>query len=205
MIRAVLIDLSGTLHIDDTAIPGAVNALNRLRKTNVLIKFVTNTTKECQRILHERLTKLGFELLPDEIHSSLQAAKALILKRNLKPLLLIAPEAHEDFQNMNYTLEDQPNAVVVGLAPTEFHYDKLNSAFRCLLNGAQLIAIHAGKYYKRKDGLALGPGCFVKGLEYSAQCKAEVVGKPNTSFFLSALGDISPQEAVMIGDFCHVF
>lgn len=63
-----------------------------------------------------------------------------------------------------------------------------------------MIAIHAGKYYKQPDGLALGPGCFVKGLEYSAQCTAELVGKPNKSFFLSALNNIPPGEAVMIGD-----
>lgn len=75
---------------------------------------------------------------------------------------------------------------------------------RCLLDGAQLIAIHAGKYYKRNDGLALGPGCFVKGLEYSAQCKAELVGKPNEAFFKSALGDIAAEEAVMIGDVSSV-
>lgn len=74
--------------------------------------------------------------------------------------------------------------------------------FRCLLDGAQLIAIHAGKYYKRSDGLALGPGCFVKGLEYSAQCKAELVGKPNANFFISALNGIPAEAAVMIGDVC---
>lgn len=79
---------------------------------------------------------------------------------------------------------------------------KLSFVTRCLLNGAQLIAIHAGKYYKRSDGLALGPGCFVKGLEYSAQCKAELVGKPNESFFKSALDGIDPSNAVMIGDVC---
>lgn len=63
-----------------------------------------------------------------------------------------------------------------------------------------MIAIHAGKYYKRNDGLALGPGCFVKGLEYAAQCTAELVGKPNKTFFTSALNSISPENAVMIGD-----
>lgn len=72
--------------------------------------------------------------------------------------------------------------------------------WRCLQNGAHLIAIHAGKYYKRNDGLALGPGCFVKGLEYAAQCTAELVGKPNESFFISALDSIPPENAVMIGD-----
>lgn len=68
------------------------------------------------------------------------------------------------------------------------------------MNGASLIAIHAGKRYAHKDGMALGPGCFVKGLEYSADCKAELVGKPNEGFFKSALGDIPSEQAVMIGD-----
>ncbi len=68
------------------------------------------------------------------------------------------------------------------------------------MNGAPLIAIHEGRYYKKSDGLALGPGAFVKGLEYSASVKAEVIGKPNAKFFLAALGNTSPEEAVMIGD-----
>lgn len=72
--------------------------------------------------------------------------------------------------------------------------------FRLLLNGASLIAIHEGRYYKRPDGLALGPGAFIKGLEYSSNVKAEVVGKPTIGFFKAALGEIDPTQAVMIGD-----
>lgn len=65
----------------------------------------------------------------------------------------------------------------------------------------KLIAIHEGKYYKRKDGLALGPGCFVKGMEYSAGTKSVVIGKPNEYFFKSAVtDDIRMDECVMIGD-----
>jgi len=71
---------------------------------------------------------------------------------------------------------------------------------RLLLTGAPLIAIHREPYYKRSDGLALGPGPFVKGLEYAADCESEVVGKPSPAFFRSALGDINPAHAVMIGD-----
>lgn len=69
-----------------------------------------------------------------------------------------------------------------------------------LLDGASLIAIHEGRYYKRPDGLALGPGAFIKGLEYSSNVKAEVVGKPTIEFFKAALGDLDPAQAVMIGD-----
>nr|CAI5835733.1 unnamed protein product [Callosobruchus analis] len=200
MLRGVLIDLSGTLHIENQAIPGCIEALNRLLSSNLYVRFVTNTTKESKRILFERLTELGFKVDKDHIISSLGAAKSLIVKRNLRPMLMLSPEAMEDFYDVQCPKDDKPNAVLIGLAPTEFHYDRLNQAFRYLQDGAQLIAIHAGKYYKRSDGLALGPGCFVKGLEYSAQCSAELVGKPNKSFFLSALGDIPPEEAVMIGD-----
>ncbi|XP_049946338.1 uncharacterized protein LOC126428447 isoform X2 [Schistocerca serialis cubense] len=57
-----------------------------------------------------------------------------------------------------------------------------------------------GRYYKRSDGLALGPGPFVKGLEYATNVKPEVVGKPTELFFRTALGGVPADEAVMIGD-----
>ncbi|XP_014475114.1 PREDICTED: haloacid dehalogenase-like hydrolase domain-containing protein 2 [Dinoponera quadriceps] len=198
-ITTVLIDLSGTLHIDNTVIPGVVQALNRLRNANLSIKFVTNTTKESSNCLYRRLTNLGFDLQKEEIFSSLAAARKLIVSRQLNPMLLIDPAAMEDFEDL---VKDDTalNAVVVGLAPSRFNYDELNKAFRLLLDGALLIAIHEGRYYKRPDGLALGPGAFIKGLEYSSNAKAEVVGKPTVGFFKAALGEVDPTEAVMIGD-----
>lgn len=58
------------------------------------------------------------------------AARNLIIDRRLKPLLLLAPEALEDFEGLQCPIGEEPNAVVIGLAPTEFHYDRLNEAFR---------------------------------------------------------------------------
>lgn len=69
-----------------------------------------------------------------------------------------------------------------------------------LLDGAKLIAIHAARYYKSPDGLSLGPGPFVKALEYASGTKASIVGKPSENFFCSALDKVEPSEAVMIGD-----
>lgn len=43
---ALLIDLSGTIHIEDKATEGAIEALKKLQaRSDVAIKFVTNTTK----------------------------------------------------------------------------------------------------------------------------------------------------------------
>ncbi|GAB0091705.1 haloacid dehalogenase-like hydrolase domain-containing protein 2 [Sergentomyia squamirostris] len=199
-IRAVLIDLSGTLHIDDDPTPNAVEALKRLRTLPVQMRFVTNTTKESGQTLHRRLVRIGFELDATEIYSSLSAAAEYVQKNQLNPLYLLSPDAKKDFPT---TDDSNLDSVVVGLAPDEFNYEQLNRAFNLIRPGVgkPLIAIHEGKYYKRTDGLALGPGCFVKGLEYSASTKAIVVGKPNKYFFQSAIpGKIPMEECVMIGD-----
>lgn len=64
-----------------------------------------------------------------------------------------------------------------------------------------LIAVHEGKYYKRSDGLAVGPGCFTKGLEYATGRKAIVIGKPNRYFFECVMPEnVAPAECCMIGD-----
>lgn len=97
-IRAVLIDLSGTIHIEDKPIPGAIEAIKRLRKlTGVELKFVTNTTKESLDYLHKRLTGIGFDIKKDEIFTSLTAARRLIDENRLRPMLLLEDEALDEF------------------------------------------------------------------------------------------------------------
>ena len=46
---AFLIDLSGTLHIENLATPGAVKAVQSIKDAKIPCLFVTNTTK----VLHE--------------------------------------------------------------------------------------------------------------------------------------------------------
>lgn len=61
------------------------------------IKFVTNTTKDSKKTLHERLTKIGFKLEATEIYSSLSAAAAFVTNEKLNPLYLLTDDARQDF------------------------------------------------------------------------------------------------------------
>ena len=62
----------------------------------------------------------------------------------------------KDFQDIN---KDEPNAVLVGLAPDQMNYEKLTTAFRLIKeNKAPLIAINKSRYIQTKEGLSLGPG-----------------------------------------------
>ena len=81
----------------------------------------------------------------------------------------------------------------------------MNQAFKIIHNGGSLIAIHKGRYFKKADGLSLGPGPFVAALEYATDQECVLIGKPAASFFYTALKSVglSPNDAnmtVMIGD-----
>ncbi|KAJ3283643.1 Haloacid dehalogenase-like hydrolase domain-containing protein 2 [Rhizoclosmatium sp. JEL0117] len=210
-IRGVCIDLSGTLHIEDTLTPGALEALTQLRshESQLQIRFVSNTSKDSSASLVARLRRLGFTdaLVPAAaVFTSLSAAakKAAIEKRT--PLLLVANEAKADFETPKEGAVF--DAVVVGLAPHAFEYESLSHAMNVLLEAKagnknpMLIATHKGRYFQRKDGLAMGPGPFVAALEYATGIEAQVVGKPEPAFFKLALDDmgLQPDECVHIGD-----
>lgn len=53
-----------------------------------------------------------------------------------------------------------------------------------------------------EDGLALDVGPFTVGLEYATGTEAQICGKPQSSFFLTAVTDmkLDPNQVVMIGD-----
>ncbi|KAI8967449.1 haloacid dehalogenase-like hydrolase domain-containing 2 [Mycotypha africana] len=203
-IKGVLIDLSGTVHIDSKVIPGAIDAIRRLRASRIPFKFATNTTKVSSSKLVRKLIHLGFEVDAKDVFTSLSACKDMIQTRQLRPLLLMEDAALEEFKEIETS---DPNAVVIGLAPSKFNYENLNEAFRLLSSDANvpLIAVHKAKYFADNDEkLSLGPGGFVQALEYATGTTATVAGKPTKDFFRLALKQIhmedKPEQVAMIGD-----
>jgi ribonucleotide monophosphatase NagD (HAD superfamily) len=87
-IRAILIDLSGTLHIGSSPTPNAVDALKRLRSAEISFRFCSNTSKESTAELCNRLRKIGFDISSEgasqEMWTSLAAVKRLVDERGLK-------------------------------------------------------------------------------------------------------------------------
>lgn len=197
----VLIDLSGTVHVGEELITNAKNGLLRLQKANISYRFVTNTTKESKDLLVKRLKRLRLDVHDSQIFTSLSAAKHYVTENKLKPHLMLHDDALSEFSEIQ--TNGKPDAILIGLAPDKFDYSSLNQAFSYILDGASLIAIHKARYYKRSDGLALGPGPFISALEYATGKKAVVIGKPEKEFFQSAVKSMHRQENAtyfMIGD-----
>lgn len=197
-LQAVLIDLAGVLHIDDQAIPGAVEALQRLRASGLPLRFLTNTTRSPRRRIVSNLQQMGFAIAPEEVQTAVHATRHLVEQRGLRPHYLVHPDIADEIGHSHA----EPDAVVLGDAGEYFTYAALNTAFRLLMQGRPLIVMARNRYFREKDGLTLDMGAYVAGLEYSSGVKAEVVGKPAAPFFLSALEElgVAPENAVLIGD-----
>ena len=99
----------------------------RLRETGLPLRFITNTTKESKHSLFDRLKKIGFDIHLDEVFTSLTAARKKVEQESLRPLLLLEESAKEDFEGVS---GENPDSVVVGLAPSMFDYQHMNKAFR---------------------------------------------------------------------------
>ena len=199
MIRAVLFDLSGVLYIGGQLIPGAVEAIERLYEAKIPLRFITNTTRRSRIMVYNDLRDIGFHIKLESIYTPVQAVINYLKKNNLVPHLLVHPNIQEDFKDCK---EQSPNAVVIGDAAEYFNYNVLNEAFRLLMKDAPLIAMGYNRYFKEPAGMSLDLGPFVTALEYAAQIKATIIGKPSANFFHQVYSDFGVDKAhiIMFGD-----
>ena len=198
-VRGLLVDLDGTLYVGDEPVEGAREALGRLRSSGIAVRYVTNTTRKPRRRVCEHLLSLGFEAEESELFTPARAAARLIGDKSCFPL--VDESLLEDLEGVAFT-EDHPDYVVVGDLGEGFTYDRLNTAFRLLVDGARLLALQKNRYWRREDGLSLDAGPFVAALEYASGQSATVVGKPEEDFFRLAVEDLGLQarEVAMVGD-----
>lgn len=201
-VRGLLLDLDGTVTQDDELLPGAGEAVAVLREAGLPFLFVTNTTRRSRASLAERLRGLGIDVDPGRLLTAPRAAAAWLRGRGARRVTLFLPrDTWVDFEGLELA-EERPDHVVVGDLGEAWDYATLNRAFRLLLGGAELVAIHRNRIWERADGPALDVGPFVAALEHASGRRATVVGKPSRQFFRTAVGELGlePHEVAMVGD-----
>jgi phospholysine phosphohistidine inorganic pyrophosphate phosphatase len=201
-VEALLLDLSGVIYVQDEAVPGAAEALARLRQAGDPIRLVTNTTMRPRRAILERLGRLGIEADPSELLTPATLARRRCEEAGYDSVaLVVLDELREDLEGLPES-GGRVDAVIVGDLGDRWDYAVLNQAFRQLMEGADLIALQKNRYWETAEGLSLDAGPFVAALEYAVGREAEVVGKPSPAFFELAVADLGvrPEQAAMVGD-----
>jgi HAD superfamily hydrolase (TIGR01458 family) len=202
-IRGVLIDLDGVLYQGGKAIPGACETIEYLEKKEIPFRCISNTTRKCRQTICSQLSDMGFAIPKEHIFTPPLAAVAYMKQTGKNRFyLLTTGDVDEDFRGAGIRNPESADYVIVGDAGDAATYSNLNTAFRLLMDGADLIALEKDRYWRAHDGLALSAGPFICALEYATGKSALLMGKPSRTFFELALRDmnLSAGDAAMIGD-----
>jgi len=204
--EGVLIDLDGVLYIGGRPVPGACEAIQYLTENKVPFRCISNTTRKCRTTISAQLSEMGFAIPEAYIFTPPRAAIAY-MKQTGKDrfFLLTTGDVDRDFADAGTHTAENADCVIVGDAGDAATYGSLNTAFRLLMDGAELIALEKDRYWMAHDGLSLSAGPFVSALEFATGKQALIMGKPSKTFFELALKDMNllPGQVAMIGDDLH--
>lgn len=210
--NALLIDLDGVVYADGAAITGAAEAIGWLVDNGVPHLFVTNTTSRSRAALVEKLSGFGIAVSEDRILAPADAACDWLRDAGCRRLQLLVPASTAvAFNGFEVVGEEAPagaaasvDAVVVGDLGRDWTFDRLNSAFRCLMQtpAPKLVALGMTRYWRAADGLRLDTAPFVMALAHASGIEPVVLGKPAPAFFAAALGRLGITAAAtwMLGD-----
>ena len=142
---------------------------------------------------------MGLPVDEQEIISANYAGVLLLAQRIKRCRLVLRPEAQLDYPN---NCLEHPDAIVIGDIGNRWDYDLLNELMNQVLEGAEIIALHKGRYHQGTSGLLLDSGAFVAALEHATGKQAVVVGKPtqhSLNWLVNLLG-VNQNELLMVGD-----
>lgn len=202
-IQGILLDIDGVLHISMSPLPGAVSTLRWLGQNGYPFRLVTNTTIFARHSLARTLQAIGLPVEEEQLITA-PSATASYLRQHYpgrRCWLLTKGDTAGDFTGIEL-VEDHAEVVVIGGAEELLTYEAMNKAFRMLMEGADLLAMHTNLYWKTSQGLQLDSGPFVHALELASGKRATVLGKPNPAFFEQALLalNVPASAAIMVGD-----
>lgn len=188
--------------MDERVIDGAPELIAELHRKSIPARYITNTTTACLETLARNLQQMGLPIEPHEILSPSRAAALYMRSKGYTRCHLVMREDTTlDFQDFESDAIS-PEAIVVGDIGDQWAFPIINQMFSMMMNGAELIAMHKGKYWEVNGSLQIDIGVYITGLEYATGKEATVIGKPSRTFFETALSSLmlGAKEVLMIGD-----
>lgn len=201
MIKGLCIDIAGVLLDGAHAIPGSVEAFRQIRRLNIPLRLVTNTSRKPMRSVLAQLQHAGITVSPNEVLTAPLAVARLLKREQLTPYLLVHPDILEEF-DVPVCVPETVDAVVICDAGREFHYQSLDRAFHYLMQGSRFLAIGMNRHFREGERWHLDAGPFIQALAYATGREPEIIGKPGPILFQEAAQDmqLDTGNVLMIGD-----
>jgi HAD superfamily hydrolase (TIGR01458 family) len=201
----VLLDIEGVLLTSSTAFPGAARTVEELRRRDLPVRFVTNTTSATSARIAATLVQAGIEVRAGELFTAAAVTAAYLQEHHPDARCLVLNDgANADLAGVRMADPDDASAdvVVVGGGGPAFSWKQMNVALNCLMGGASLVAMHGAPVWRTGEGYCLDGGAYVRMLEECTGASAVVAGKPAPHMFLAAAESTgaTPERLLMVGD-----
>ncbi|MEM4494796.1 MAG: HAD-IIA family hydrolase [Candidatus Caldarchaeum sp.] len=206
-VKGLVLDMDGTIYIGSKPLPGAPEAVNKLRKKLRLVFMTNNSTMTRAKYL-EKLHRMGIHASVSEILTSGYLAARYVAAEHPGARVLVVGEEgisaearqlglriieHSEWKSADY--------VVTGL-DRHFTYQKAADAARAIRNGAKFIATNLDNIYPTEEGFMPGAGSIVAMLSAATGVKPLSVGKPSITSSQMALetSGLQASEVIFVGD-----
>jgi 4-nitrophenyl phosphatase len=178
----VVCDLDGVVWLSDTPIPGAAEAIARLREAGHPVAFVTNNSSAPVADIEAKLARQGIDAEGAVVGSAevtaglVEPGQRVLVAGGPGLIDAVAARGAEPIRNDG---RDHPavDAVVVGFH-REFDYERLRVAVAAVRAGARLFASNDDATYPTPDGPIPGGGSILAAVERASGVRAIVAGKP---------------------------
>jgi HAD superfamily hydrolase (TIGR01450 family) len=202
----VLLDLDGVVYIGPAAVPGAAQALDRIRAVGVRTAFVTNNASRPPEVVADHLRELGVAATEDDVVNSAQAAAALLARRlpaGAAVLVVGGLGLYRALEEVGLKpvgkVDDGPAAVVQGFGP-DVGWRLLAEGSRAVRAGLPWIATNTDLTVPTAYGPAPGNGTLVAAIATATGATPEVAGKPQPTLFLEAAERYGARRPLVVGD-----
>ena len=193
-----VLDLDGVVWLSADPIPGAAEAVARLRAAGERVLFCTNFSGRLLADQEAQLEDHGIPAHGDVLTSAMAAAR--LVEPGERVLICGGPGVAEAMQARGAipVRDGDADAVAVGFH-REFDYERLRIAARAVDRGARLIATNDDATLPTPDGPIPGGGALVAAVAYATGVEAIVAGKPHQPMADLVLAVGGP-EGTVVGD-----
>jgi HAD superfamily hydrolase (TIGR01450 family) len=200
-----LLDCDGVVWLAEEVIPGAPEAVAKLRAGGVRVVFLTNNSYPRHSDHVAKLRRLGVPTAPEDVLSSAMAT-ATLLEEGERALVLGGPGVTEELTARGVVTvaagsgDDigTVDAVVVGMDPL-FNYASLAAAATALHRGARLIGTNDDATFPAPGATLPGAGSLLAAVARAGQAEPIVAGKPfpaTVGLVRERIGEV----AIVVGD-----
>jgi glycerol 3-phosphatase-2 len=195
---AWLLDLDGVVWLAGEAIPGAVDAIARLRAAGERVVFVTNSSNPTQEAQEEALAAIGVPAVGDVVTSAMAAAT--LVAPGARVHVAGGPGVVQALERRGAVIASADVAAVVVGLHQEFDYEAMALASSLVRGGAQLIGTNDDATYPTPGGQIPGGGAILAAIAYASGATPVVAGKPNAPMVEAVRTLAGDGPHVMVGD-----